>query len=85
MINRGTAKKEFREIKRSFKYLLKKRCTLEEMCSHFGGRLDPVFGLFDFDYKHLTATIFMQGGKPILDRLVEVWEENELDYRTEKL
>lgn len=85
MINTDIAKGEFTEITTRFITLFPENRTLEEMCCQFGGRLDPVCRLFDFDYKHLTATIFEQNGTLALSHSVEVWEDNGWDYRTEEL
>ena len=85
MVTQKTARKEFGEITQSFNTLCSKGSTLEEMCRHFDGRLDPIFEQFDFDYKHLTATIFMQDGKPVLSSSAEVWEDNGCSVRAMRI
>ena len=80
MENKDIARTEYNEVAQIFSELLHQKKPLEEMCAFFHGRLDQMFGLFDFDYKHLTATVLLQSGKPSLSPYVEFWSENGWDY-----
>ena len=80
MNNKDVAKTEYSEVAKILAKLTGEDLPFERMCKILNGRLDEEFGLFDFEYKHLTATVFLRNGKPCLSGNVELWQENGWDF-----
>lgn len=71
---------EFQEVKDLFHTRTQQPVSLQDLCEVFKGRMDDINDLFDFDYKHLTVTVYQKSGTLLLSGSVEFWHDNSTKY-----